>query len=70
LIKEFQPELIIVSCGFDSASEDPLGGFCLTEKFYCWAIKELSSYCTNIFMMLEGGYNVKRVKECGVKVIE
>lgn len=30
IIKEFSPELIIVSAGFDSAEGDPLGGCAMT----------------------------------------
>ena len=42
VIQSFGPDMIVISCGFDSASEDPLGKFNITEKFYWWAIKKLT----------------------------
>lgn len=40
MLKQFEPEIILVSCGFDAAKGDPLGGcevdeagyFLMTEK--------------------------------------
>lgn len=36
MIKEFEPELILVSCGFDSGKGDPLGNIAITPVGYAW----------------------------------
>ncbi len=36
IIEEFQPDLIIISAGFDSALGDPLGGMTLTPEGYAY----------------------------------
>lgn len=36
VIEEFQPDLILISAGFDSAQGDPLGGFKLTPEGYAY----------------------------------
>lgn len=34
VLKEYNPDLILISCGFDSAEGDPLGGVKITSKGY------------------------------------
>lgn len=36
LIREFDPNLIIISAGFDSAKGDPLGGISVSPIGYAW----------------------------------
>jgi len=36
LIREFGPECILISCGFDSALGDEVGGVGLTPIGYAW----------------------------------
>jgi len=36
IIREFKPDLIIISAGFDSAKGDPLGGISVTPVGYAW----------------------------------
>ncbi|MFT5286730.1 MAG: acetoin utilization deacetylase AcuC-like enzyme [Planctomycetota bacterium] len=57
-----QPELIILSCGFDAHAADPVGGLKLDENDYARmtnVIMDLASnYCDNrLVSLLEGGYN-------------
>jgi acetoin utilization deacetylase AcuC-like enzyme len=61
LMHEFQPELILVSAGFDAHIEDDMGQMKLTELDYLWLgqqLKQLAdSYCDGrLVSMLEGGY--------------
>ena len=70
IIKEFEPELIIVSAGFDAAKGDPIGKLNVTPKGYQYMISMLRSICPKILVVLEGGYNfeaISRSAEATVK---
>ena len=63
LAREFRPELILVSAGFDSHRADPLGGMDVTERGFaamCSALKELAEdHCQGrLGLLLEGGYDL------------
>ena len=58
----FEPDLVLVSCGFDAAERDPIGGFTLREEDFTQLAVELaertrSSAAGRIVSVLEGGYN-------------
>ena len=62
IVREFRPELILVSAGFDTWHADPLGGMRVTERgfqalfalFRRWA----DAYCPGrLVCTLEGGYD-------------
>lgn len=36
ILRQFEPELILVSCGFDSGINDPLGQIAITPVGYSW----------------------------------
>ena len=56
-LKDFRPDLIAVSAGFDAYERDPLAdGALLAEDFY-WLGKELSALKIPFFSLLEGGYS-------------
>lgn len=60
---DFNPELILVSAGFDGHRDDPLADLGLTEEDYAWLTSELvaaANYCAGgrIVSALEGGYNL------------
>ena len=57
IAKEFNPDLILVSCGFDSAIHDQLGGANLCPLGYYWMTRELLKICPKMIVVLEGGYN-------------
>jgi acetoin utilization deacetylase AcuC-like enzyme len=59
----FEPELIIVSAGFDAHRADPLGGLNWTEADFAWithAICDLADDCCQgrVVSSLEGGYDL------------
>ncbi len=61
--KEFKPEFILISAGFDSRINDPLGCFKITDngfKKLTEIVMDLSEiYCHGrILSVLEGGYNL------------
>ncbi|PZV14811.1 MAG: histone deacetylase [Pseudanabaena sp.] len=67
---KFQPDLLIVSAGYDANLADPLSEVCLQPSDY----GKLTQYClqlTNkIVFGLEGGYAVKELTESVVATIE
>jgi acetoin utilization deacetylase AcuC-like enzyme len=76
LLEAYQPQLILVSAGFDAHEKDPLGGMNLTEDGYEAMVKVLMrsalQLCADrLLLVLEGGYHlgalrnsVKRILYC------
>jgi len=70
---EYQPELVLVSAGFDPYFADPLGGMQVTaEGFGALAglIKDIADQTCNgkILLTLEGGYNPQGLRD-GVRAV-
>lgn len=57
-MKEFKPDFILVSSGFDAARGDPLGGFTITPNGYYYMTKKLMEFQKPLLVVLEGGYNL------------
>ncbi|WP_025899267.1 histone deacetylase family protein [Sneathiella glossodoripedis] len=62
-LEKFNPELLIISAGFDAHHKDPLANINLVEEDYDWITKELkriaNKCCENrIVSLLEGGYDL------------
>jgi acetoin utilization deacetylase AcuC-like enzyme len=60
-LEAFEPELILISAGFDAHREDPLAGLKFTEADYAWVTQELVGVAgrhakRRIVSSLEGGY--------------
>ena len=60
---EYQPQLILVSAGFDTHHDDPLGGMSVTERGFSRMTQILMEVAEataqrKIVMTLEGGYDV------------
>jgi acetoin utilization deacetylase AcuC-like enzyme len=56
-LKNFSPDLVAVSAGFDAYARDPLAqGSLLAEDFY-WLGQELRAFGMPMFSLLEGGYS-------------
>ena len=67
-IKEFKPEFILLSAGFDAHKDDPLAQFQLESKDFYEITKrtlELSKLHCNgkVVSILEGGYDLNALKE-------
>ncbi|XP_029038711.1 histone deacetylase 6 isoform X3 [Osmia bicornis bicornis] len=59
---QFNPELILVSAGFDACIGDPLGGCFVTPEMYGHLTHWLSSLANGrIILSLEGGYNINSI---------
>ena len=57
ILKKYNPDVIFVSCGFDSADGDQIGGLLLSEIGYSYMTKRLRDLNKKIILILEGGYN-------------
>jgi len=60
----FEPELLIISAGFDAHVRDPLGSLELEEEDFAWATLQLmaiaDTHCDGkIVSVLEGGYDLQ-----------
>ncbi len=60
-LREFKPQMILISAGFDAHFEDDMGNLKFLEKDYAWVtdqLKQLAAEMCNkrIVSMLEGGY--------------
>ena len=60
---EYQPQLILVSAGFDTHQDDPLGGMEVTEQGYARMVQILMEIAEStsqgrLVLALEGGYDV------------
>jgi hypothetical protein len=56
----FEPELVIISAGFDAAMGDPLGGCCVTPSGYAHMTSMLKTLAKGrVLVVLEGGYNLR-----------
>jgi len=64
IAKQFKPNIIIISTGYDSHHSDPLGGLRLTTNFYGKIIAKLQEIQTKIVCTLEGGYNLNWIGKC------
>ncbi|MCS7180430.1 MAG: histone deacetylase [bacterium] len=61
IIKNFSPDIIGISCGFDTYIDDPLLELSLTETDYYVLGKKISSLFKKTFLILEGGYNISKI---------
>jgi acetoin utilization deacetylase AcuC-like enzyme len=63
-IDAFQPDLIVISAGFDGHRLDPIGGLNLIESDYAWVTSKLMEIAEKyakgrIVSVLEGGYDLE-----------
>lgn len=59
---EYNPELVLISAGFDACIGDPLGGYKVTPEAYGYFTHWLSSLANGrVILCLEGGYNTNSI---------
>jgi len=62
---EFDPQLVLVSAGFDAAKGDPLGGYRLSPGMYGHMTQGLLGLAGGrVVVCLEGGYCLPAISEC------
>jgi acetoin utilization deacetylase AcuC-like enzyme len=63
-LREFRPDLIVISAGFDAHVRDPLANLALVEADFDWATRKLmeiadASAAGRVVSVLEGGYDLQ-----------
>lgn len=62
IIRKFDPDMIIISAGFDSAKGDPLGGISVSPIGYAWITQGLRNIQSCLAVVLEGGYSLEALE--------
>ncbi|KAL7787084.1 hypothetical protein V8C37DRAFT_390950 [Trichoderma ceciliae] len=69
IAKEFNPDLVVISAGFDAADGDELGGCFVTPACYAHMTHMLMSLADGkVAVCLEGGYNLQAISSSAVAV--
>jgi len=63
-LREFKPDLVVISAGFDAHTRDPLANLNLVEADFAWATQQLMEIADNsaqgrVVSVLEGGYDLQ-----------
>ena len=74
-LHEFQPQLVLISAGFDGHAEDDMSHVRLREPDYIWITRELKKVADQyasgrIVSTLEGGYNLSALGRSAVAHID
>lgn len=70
VLREFKPDLILVSSGFDSGLGDPLGYCKLEREGFAYMTQRLKNeICSNLIVLFEGGYSLETIKVCSESVV-
>lgn len=76
VVRRYNPEIILVSAGYDAHREDPLGGMKLSAEGFAAMASRLAFLAENtaargrVVGFLEGGYNPLRLAECVKATVE
>lgn len=67
-LSEYEPEIILISAGFDAHKNDPLGGIELSTSMYEWMTEKIVSFANQccegrVISFLEGGYSLPDLAE-------
>lgn len=62
-LKNFHPDVVLISAGFDAHQDDPLANLRLVEADFAWATEKICEVAAKqaggrLVSMLEGGYNL------------
>ncbi|MEM9772712.1 MAG: histone deacetylase, partial [Cyanobacteria bacterium P01_D01_bin.73] len=63
-LHNFEPDLLIVSAGYDATAADPLANLFLLPEHYQWLTQSLLSLTCPMLLGLEGGYDVETLAQC------
>jgi acetoin utilization deacetylase AcuC-like enzyme len=64
-LKRFEPQLLLISAGFDAHRADGLADLRLVEADYAWVTRELREFAQGrIVSVLEGGYELDVLGRC------
>ncbi|KAI2617403.1 putative histone deacetylase A [Hypoxylon sp. NC1633] len=69
IAREFNPDMVIISAGFDAADGDELGGCFVSPPCYAHMTHMLMSLAEGkVAVCLEGGYNLKAISDSALAV--
>jgi acetoin utilization deacetylase AcuC-like enzyme len=57
-VERFEPELVLISAGFDAHKDDPLAGMCVTADGFREMARRCRAYAPRAAAVLEGGYEL------------
>ncbi|MCM2343408.1 MAG: histone deacetylase family protein [Alphaproteobacteria bacterium] len=68
-VRHFQPDLLMISAGFDAHKDDPLAQIMLETADFGWITTELAKLAQEccggrLVSVLEGGYNLAALSDC------
>ena len=71
-LRAYQPQFLLISAGFDAATDDPLGHLCVSTDGFGWMSQQLiqlaGQLCQGrVIAMLEGGYDLPSLT-AGIRV--
>ena len=62
-VTRFEPELLLVSAGFDAHVDDPLAGMRVTEDGFRELARRTAELAPRVAAVLEGGYNLRTLPQ-------
>jgi acetoin utilization deacetylase AcuC-like enzyme len=69
-VRAFEPELVLVSAGFDAHTEDPLAGMNVTEDGFRELARRSAALAPRCAAVLEGGYNLSTLPRLVAAALE
>lgn len=74
VLRQFKPDLLLVSAGFDAHERDPLGGMRLTTPAFAamtTALRHVAEECSEgrLVLITEGGYDFRALADCLTAVV-
>lgn len=67
-IERFRPEAIVLQCGADAVTEDPLSRLCLSNGAHAGVVRALKGMTDRLIVTGGGGYNPWSVARCWTRV--
>lgn len=64
IAKQYKPDIILVSTGYDGHYSDNLGGLRMTINYFGTILKMLQKVQPKMVLTLEGGYNLDIIDKC------
>jgi acetoin utilization deacetylase AcuC-like enzyme len=62
-VRRFEPDLLLVSAGFDAHTDDPLADFDLSADAFTELARRCRPLAPRIAVVLEGGYNLRTLPD-------
>lgn len=72
-LESYNPQLVLISAGFDAHADDPLAGLNWQAEDYAWITRELirlTPQSLGVVSSLEGGYNLLALGACALAHVD